>query len=108
MGERLYELREELGLSQRAFAGKIGISPATVSAVELGKRELSTGQVKMVCGAFMVNEAWLLHGEGEMFQPAKDANEFLETLYQMDAGMRQLTLKIARLILQEQERREGK
>ena len=43
-----------------------------------------------------------------MFQPAKDANEFLETLYQMDAGMRQLTLKIARLILQEQERREGK
>src|ERR1043165_2189445 len=38
LGERIRELREKKDLSLREFAGRLGLSPAFVSDVELGRR----------------------------------------------------------------------
>lgn len=39
VGRVLVELREELGLTQKALAGRAGVSSATLSGYELGKHE---------------------------------------------------------------------
>jgi transcriptional regulator with XRE-family HTH domain len=41
LGQRLRELREKTDLSLREFAGKLDVSPAFVSDVELGRRNPS-------------------------------------------------------------------
>ena|SRR5687768_18164384 len=41
LGQRLRELREKTDLSLREFAGKLNVSPAFVSDVELGRRNPS-------------------------------------------------------------------
>lgn len=67
MGERLKELRKALGLTQQAFADKLGVKRNTVGQWECGINPLTDQTVFSICREFDVNEAWLRTGEGEMF-----------------------------------------
>lgn len=48
LGEKIRELREEKDLSLRELAGKIGVSAAFLSDVELGRRYLSDKHMQTV------------------------------------------------------------
>lgn len=62
MNARIKEIREEHGLSQRAFAKEIGISGPSVANIETGSRNPSEQTIRMICSTFNVNRQWLEHG----------------------------------------------
>ena len=69
MKERLKELRKALGLTQAAFAEKIGAKQNTVATYEMGRNTPRDPVIHSICKEFGVNKDWLLTGTGEMFAP---------------------------------------
>ncbi len=66
MKDRLKALRNELNLTQQAFADRIGVKRNTVATYEMGRNEPTDPVIKIICDTFHVNEVWLRTGEGEM------------------------------------------
>ena len=71
IGERIKQLRKELGLTQEKFADRIGLKRNSVALIELG-RETSDQTIFAICREFRVNEEWLRTGAGEMFIPSPE------------------------------------
>lgn len=67
MQQRLRELRESLGISQREFAKRIGMSQSTYAHYEAGTHTPSAAGIAIICSTFGVSERWLRTGEGEMY-----------------------------------------
>lgn len=76
MSERLRILRKTLNLTQQAFGAKIGLSNASIGNIENGVINLTDRNVSLICSAFNVNEDWLRYGEGDMFSPMTEDEEF--------------------------------
>lgn len=66
VNDRIKALRKEMGLSQDAFAEKLGLTKNYISLIENGNRNLSEQSIKVLCTMFNVNEEWLRTGNGEM------------------------------------------
>lgn len=67
MNERIKLLRKTIGLSQKDFGAKLGISDPAVSKIEKGINVPSEQTLKSICREFNVNWAWLTEGLGDMF-----------------------------------------
>lgn len=76
MKDRIKMVRKAVGLTQQAFADKLGIRQNTVALYEMGRSGVSDGMITSICREFNVNENWLRTGEGEMFRKRTD-NEIL-------------------------------
>ena len=72
IGERIKQLRKELGMTQAVFAERIGIRQNSVAVIEMGKNMPSDQTVAFICREFRVNEEWLRTGAGEMFVPSPE------------------------------------
>ena len=59
-GKRLRELRENLGLSQGAFAKQIGIRQTTLSSYEREVTEPKFEFIKRICSIYNVDAGWLM------------------------------------------------
>lgn len=68
LGERIRKLRNNLGLTQQAFADRIGMKRNSIAQVETG-RKTSEQTIFSICREFNVSETWLRDGTGEMFLP---------------------------------------
>ena len=66
--DRLKELRNALNKTQQQFADQLKISRNNVACYETGKNTPSDAVVSLICKEFNVNEEWIRHGTGEMFQ----------------------------------------
>lgn len=72
-------------MSQGAFGKKLGVTGAGISKIENGKRNLTEQMLLMICKEFLINENWLRHGDGEIFQRKQpDTIEQLGKLYLLD------------------------
>lgn len=68
MNERFKILRKSLGLTQVAFAEKVGLTRTGYSSVESGDAPVQERHIKLILSAFpQVSEEWLRTGAGEMF-----------------------------------------
>ena len=67
LNERIKEVRKKLGLSQKDFAQKVGISQRSVSWGEQPGNNVPDSTIKSLCIVFRINEAWLRTGDGDMF-----------------------------------------
>jgi transcriptional regulator with XRE-family HTH domain len=67
--ERLAELRRALGLNQRDFAGRLGISQKTAQRSEADERELTASDL-LAIREMGGNIDWVLSGEGQMIRAA--------------------------------------
>lgn len=76
MKDRIKKVRKAVGLTQQAFADKLGIRQNTVALYEMGRSGVSDGMITSICREFNVNETWLRTGEGDMFRKRTD-NEVL-------------------------------
>lgn len=85
MSERIFALRNKLGLSQTQLGVMVGVHNATVSHWESGVYVSPPNQKKLV-RATSVNLHWLLTGEGGMFD--QNAEELAEP--QIDERIREL------------------
>ena len=64
--ERIRQIRDYYGITQKELAAKLGIKQNTVTAYETGVREPSAQVIKSLCNLFFINENWLLYGTGQM------------------------------------------
>ena len=62
MNDRIKSLRKTLGLSQREFGKKIGISDTAVSKLESGERNPSEQTLLSICREFNTDYYWLTEG----------------------------------------------
>ncbi len=76
MNARIRELRKSLKLTQQEFGNKIGLSKASIGNIENGIINLTDRNVSLICSTYNVNENWLRNGEGEMFNPLSEDDEF--------------------------------
>lgn len=76
MNTRIRELRKSLKLTQQEFGNKIGLSKASIGNIENGIINLTDRNLSLICSAYNVNENWLRNGEGEMFNPMSEDDEF--------------------------------
>ena len=67
MNDRIRELRKALGLSQKEFAGKIGLKQNAISYMEKSGSTVTEQNIKAICSQFSVDEHWLRTGCGKMF-----------------------------------------
>lgn len=67
MNKRLRELRNKLGLSQKEFGERIGITQSHVASLESGRRDLSDRNIQFISEIWGVNGDWIKTGKGEMF-----------------------------------------
>lgn len=67
INERLRALRKELDMTQVEFGQKTGISQGHLTAMEGGKRAITTKTIKSICSICGVREEWFISGTGEMF-----------------------------------------
>jgi len=64
---RIQEIRSALGLSQAKFSSITALSNGYIAGIETGRIAVNDRLIKLVCSSFNANEAWIRHGEGEMF-----------------------------------------
>lgn len=69
MKDRIRLVRKEAGLTQEAFAEKIGAKKFTVVSYESGKRTPLPVTIRAISREFDVSENWLMTGEGQMHEP---------------------------------------
>ena len=66
MGNRLLAVRLQKGIKQKEMGQVLGLSQASYSAIETGRREISLNQVFLLADHLDVNVGWLigldLHG----------------------------------------------
>lgn len=72
MNERIKKIRKDKGLTQEAFAEKLGVKRNTVATYEMGKSNPSSAIISLICATFSVNREWLEKGIGEMYVPVED------------------------------------
>lgn len=72
---RMLAARKALGLSQAAFAEKLGLSQNFIWQLEKGQRDPSDRTISDICRVFGVDEVWLRTGVGEMFTPKSRVEE---------------------------------
>ncbi len=67
-GERIRDLRKALGLTQKEFASRIGITYQMLGLYERGKYEPPEKVLKLISSTFGVSYEWLKEGKGEMWE----------------------------------------
>ena len=75
MKSRLVELRNKLSLTQTEFGEMIGLTRNAIAAYERGIANPTGTAIIAIVKVFHVNRTWLETGEGDMFEPATQADE---------------------------------
>lgn len=83
-GERVREVRKNLGLTLEKFGDKIGMKKNSVSQIENGKNNVTDANIKAICREFNVDYIWLTTGEGEMFVDSDD--DIMESIDRIMSG----------------------
>ena len=78
IASRTSELRKSLGLTQQAFADRLGITRGAVSKYDIDATDPSDAVISLICLEFNVREAWLRDGEGDMLEVKPRAEELGE------------------------------
>ncbi len=94
-GDRLAAAREAAGLSQAAFASKLGVKPGTMTSWENDLKEPRANRLQMMSGILGVSMSWLLTGSGNGPDAPDDATELSDDVLDLLAEMRALRSQIA-------------
>lgn len=105
-GQRVRELRKELGLTLEKFGKPLGVTKTTISRIEKGQNAVTSQMLKSICREFNVNENWLRTGEGEMFKKLNRQQELAQltaTLFKEEEDSFKSRLIMALAQLNEEE-----
>jgi DNA-binding XRE family transcriptional regulator len=105
VNRRIKQVRETLSLSQMKFSKVIALSNGYLAGVEVEKRKVNDRIIKLICASFSVNETWLRHGEGEMFNrdPDKAFTKLVSLYKELNPQYQNYILKQIDLLLAMQE-----
>jgi len=65
--ERLKAVRNHFRFNQKGFAERLDVKQAYISAIELGKNQVSGQMLSILIERFNVSADWILTGKGQMF-----------------------------------------
>lgn len=77
---RIKELRDSLGLTQKEFAESIGVAYQSISLWENGQQSIGASKILLICKVHNVNQTWLETGEGPMFTVEKSPLDSLNNV----------------------------
>ena len=105
MNERIKLLRKTLGLNQRDFGERIGISDPAVSKIEKGINMPSEQTIRSICREFNVDYFWLTEGIGsEMFiEKETDSIKLVAEEYGLTDSEADMIVKFLKLTPNERE-----
>lgn len=66
IGSRIKQIRKSRGLTQQAFADRLGLKHNTIATYEIDRTFPSDRTINDICERFHVNESWLRYGTGDM------------------------------------------
>lgn len=75
IAEKIYKLRNDFGLSQEAFANKVGTSQSAINYWENGKRQPKTAQLKKIANAFDIALYILMDDDCDLLDVTSEANK---------------------------------
>lgn len=105
MNERIRTLRRVLRLSQREFAGQIGLKQNAISYMEKPGATVTEQNIKTICAQFGVREEWLRTGAGQIFyEREREQRELLELFAGLTPVLQDYLLQVARELLSTQDR----
>lgn len=105
MNSRIREVRKALGLSQKAFAEKIGLKQNAVSYMEKENATVTEQNIKVICSLYQVNEHWLRTGSGKMFlEIEQKQKEFFDIFDELSPILQDYLIKTAKDLLETQTR----
>ena len=103
LGNRLRESREYLGLSQEFVAEHLGIPRASISAMENGKRKVSSLELKQLARIYKQPLSYFL-GEDELAPSEQSQDVVFSALYRTTRALseqdRQQVLRFAQFLRQ--------
>jgi transcriptional regulator with XRE-family HTH domain len=76
MRYRLKQLRRALGLTQREFGERVGMSDVAISYMESGRTAISKQNIHLICLTFGIREEWLKNGSGDMLDDEASLTEY--------------------------------
>ena len=76
--ERIKAVRKNSGLSQTAFAERLGTTRGVITNLEGEKTEANEPFLRLICKEFNVSEEWLRTGDGDMMQKLTRNQEIAE------------------------------
>ena len=75
INDRIKAIRIDSGLSQTAFAERLGTTRGVITNLEFKKTTPNDAFLGLICREFGVSQSWLQTGEGEMFLPRSKNEE---------------------------------
>lgn len=105
-GQRVRELRKELGLTLEKFGKHLGVGKTAISKIENGENNLTDQMILAICREYNVDEKWLRTGEGEMFKKSNRQQELAQltaTLFKEEEDSFKSRLIMALAQLNEEE-----
>lgn len=92
VGLRIREIREALNMTRAEFSEKCNISESFPTAVENGKKSITSKTLYKICTAANVSADYFIRGNQEGFE----TDTILELLHSLDKESRESALKILR------------
>lgn len=72
--DRIKEVRQSLGLTQKKFAERISISTSYINGIECSDKKINDRVIRLISMEFGVSENWLHTGEGKMYNKEEDVS----------------------------------
>lgn len=92
IGLRIREIREVLNMTREEFSEKCDISTSFLSAVENGKKAITSKTLYKICDAANISADYIIHGKHEDFE----TDMIIEMLHSMEPKARGYAVRILR------------
>lgn len=77
--ERIKNLRKEvLQKTQEEFSSVIKISRSNLGSIEIGRINVTSRVISVICTEYDVNEEWVRTGDGKMFEQLTDQQKVMK------------------------------
>ena len=84
-GERVRQVRKELGLTLEKFGERIGMKKNSISQIENGKNSVTDQVIKSICREFNVDYTWLTGKGDDIFEKSPSSTmEQLKKEFDLD------------------------
>jgi len=101
VGDRLFELRKHLGMTQEEFAAQLGIKRSAMGKLERGEYYLNSKKLQILASRYNVSMDYFLCGRGKLFYDKTENERVSETNFEeeMDDEMKEMISLMLRVPL---------
>ena len=103
LGEKIFQIRKSLNMSQKDFGKALGVCMQTVSRWERDCTPITKSIGQLICIKFYVNEEWLWYNKGEMFSADRETKLLVERYKALEPNAKKFLSITAEALLKNQK-----